>query len=79
MAYEKNAHGTRYAWRSLSMRIKDYIMNESGSVAFLDEDRDVAVIGNDRFREAIAAMVKRRVTRYSHGGDQKSERFREGK
>ena len=36
-----------------------------------------AVIGNGRFREAIAAMVKRRVTRYSHGGDRKSERFRE--
>jgi putative transposase len=37
------------------------------------------VIGNDRFREEIAEMVERRVTRYSHGGDRKSAQFRERK
>ncbi len=38
-----------------------------------------AVIGNDRFREGIEAIIERRVTRYPHGGDRKSELFREGK
>jgi putative transposase len=36
------------------------------------------VIGNDRFRDEIAAMAKRRVRHYPHGGDRKSERFRNG-
>lgn len=36
------------------------------------------VIGNDRFRDEIAAMVKRRVRHYPHGGDRKSERFHNG-
>jgi putative transposase len=34
------------------------------------------VVGNKRFREAITAIVKRRVTHYPHGGDRKSARFR---
>jgi putative transposase len=34
------------------------------------------VIGNDRFRKEIQTIVERRVKRYPHGGDRKSERFR---
>lgn len=37
------------------------------------------VIGDDRFQESIRAMIERRVKCYRHGGDRKSERFREGK
>jgi len=37
------------------------------------------VIGHDRFREEIQAMIERRVMRYPHGGDRKSARFREGR
>lgn len=36
------------------------------------------VIGNDRYREGIEAMIKRRVARYPHGGDRRSMRYREG-
>jgi len=37
------------------------------------------VVGNDRFRGEIQAMIERRVVRYPHGGDRKSERFRGGR
>jgi len=37
------------------------------------------VIGNDRFREQIQAVIERRVMRYPHGGDRKSAGFREGR
>jgi len=35
-----------------------------------------SVIGNKRFREQIQQALNRRVEKYSHGGDRKSERFR---
>lgn len=35
------------------------------------------VLGNDRFREQIQSTLRRRVDRQSHGGDRKSEVFRE--
>lgn len=35
-----------------------------------------AVIGNERFTSAVSEMLKRRVTRLSHGGDRKSEQFK---
>jgi putative transposase len=35
------------------------------------------VLGQDRFREQIEAALRRRVDRQSHGGDRKSEVFRE--
>jgi putative transposase len=35
------------------------------------------VLGNDRFKEQIEAALSRRVDRRSHGGDRKSEAFRE--
>jgi putative transposase len=38
-----------------------------------------AVVGNDRFREEIQAMIERRVVRFPHGGDRKSDRFRGGR
>ena len=38
-----------------------------------------AVIGDDRFRKGIEAVIGRRITRYPHGGDRKSKRFREAK
>jgi putative transposase len=34
------------------------------------------VIGNDRFREQIEKVLKRRIQPLGHGGDRKSERFR---
>ena len=36
-----------------------------------------AVLGNDRFRSEIESALHRRVDRQPHGGDRKSERFRE--
>jgi len=36
-----------------------------------------SVLGNDRFREQIAQVLQRRVAKRAHGGDRKSERFRE--
>lgn len=36
-----------------------------------------AVLGNDRFKESVEAALSRRVVRHPHGGDRKSERFRE--
>jgi len=36
-----------------------------------------SVLGNDRFREQIAQVLQRRVAKHAHGGDRKSERFRE--
>ena len=38
-----------------------------------------AVVGDDRFREEIRVMIDQRVVRFQHGGDRKSERFREGR
>ena len=38
-----------------------------------------AVVGNERFREEIRAIVERRVLRFPHGGDRKSQRFRKGR
>ncbi|MBI5462403.1 MAG: transposase [Gammaproteobacteria bacterium] len=35
-----------------------------------------APIGNDRFRAEIAAMLSRRVERFSHGGDRRGKRFK---
>jgi hypothetical protein len=35
------------------------------------------VLGNDRFKSVIEATLKRRVDRRSHGGDRRSETFRE--
>lgn len=35
------------------------------------------VLGNDRFREAVESALRRRIDRQSHGGDRKSEAFRE--
>ena len=34
------------------------------------------VLGNERFRDEIEAQLNRRVRRYSHGGDRRSEQFR---
>jgi putative transposase len=36
-----------------------------------------AVLGNDRFKEQVATVLNRRVVRQPHGGDRKSEVFRE--
>lgn len=36
-----------------------------------------AVLGNNRFKEEIEAVLNRRVVRLPHGGDRKSETFRE--
>lgn len=38
-----------------------------------------AVVGSERFRQEIRAMIERRVKRYPHGGDRKSPLFREGR
>lgn len=35
------------------------------------------IIGNCRFQEEIQAMLKRRVMKHNHGGDRKSESFRQ--
>jgi putative transposase len=35
------------------------------------------VLGNDRFKELVEATLRRRVDRQPHGGDRKSETFRE--
>ncbi len=35
------------------------------------------VLGNDRFKEQVEAVLNRRVVRLPHGGDRKSETFRE--
>jgi len=35
-----------------------------------------AIMGNDRFRRQITATLKRRVEKFPHGGDRKSEAFR---
>jgi len=37
------------------------------------------VLGNDRFREEVGRMLQRRLDDYKHGGDRKSERFRQEK
>lgn len=36
-----------------------------------------AVLGSERFREEIEAALKRRVSRHIHGGDRRSDSFRE--
>ena len=36
-------------------------------------------IGDQRFRAEIESMLQRRVTKYLHGGDRKSERFKDAK
>ena len=35
------------------------------------------VVGGERFQTEIEGMLKRRVTKYAHGGDRKSETFRD--
>ena len=35
------------------------------------------VLGNDRFREEVESVLRRRVVRHSHGGDRKSKVFRD--
>ncbi len=35
------------------------------------------VLGNDKFKEEIGQMLKRKITSYEHGGDRKSEIFKQ--
>lgn len=35
------------------------------------------ILGNDRFKENIEMTLKRRIERLPHGGDRKSESFRD--
>ena len=35
------------------------------------------VLGNDRFKEEIGQMLQRRIDNYQHGGDRKSETFKQ--
>lgn len=35
------------------------------------------VLGNDRFKEEIGQMLHRRIDNYTHGGDRKSEKFKQ--
>ena len=35
------------------------------------------VLGNDKFKQEIEQILKRRITTYPHGGDRKSETFKQ--
>ncbi len=35
------------------------------------------ILGNDKFKKEIEQMLKRRITTYPHGGDRKSETFKQ--
>lgn len=50
---------------------------ESHEIRVIRESTETgAVLGNDRFKESVEAVLNRRVARGSHGGDRKSEAFR---
>ncbi len=53
-------------------------VNKDDLAAIRTATDDGAVLGNDRFRAGIEEILKRRVVRSAHGGDRKSQAFREG-
>jgi len=52
-------------------------VNEDDLAAIRTATEDGAILSNDRFRADIGKILKRRVTRLAHGGDRKSQTFRE--
>ena len=57
------------------------LFNEQINNTMLQHIRDAtnsdAILGSERFKEEIASMLHRRVTRLTHGGDRRSEVFHE--
>ncbi len=52
------------------------VLDEKDLQALRKGTNDCAIVGSDKFQAKIAAMLARRVKKYEHGGDRRSERFK---
>ena len=50
---------------------------ENDLLALRKATKDCTMVGSDKFQTEIAAMLARRVKKYAHGGDRRSERYKQ--
>ena len=52
-------------------------LGENDLLALRKATNDCTRVGNDKFQTEVAAMLARRVKKYAHGGDRRSERYKQ--
>jgi hypothetical protein len=51
------------------------VLEEIDLQALRKGTNECTIVGSDKFKAEIAAMLARRVKKYEHGGDRRSERY----
>ena len=52
-------------------------LGENDLLALRKATNDCTMVGNDKFQAEIATMLARRVKKYAHGGDRRSELYKQ--
>jgi putative transposase len=52
-------------------------LEENDLQALRKATKDCTMVGSNKFQTGIAAMLARRVKKYAHGGDRRSERYKQ--